>query len=184
MLTAPPHNLEGHPVATLAIPPVQRLTDQGTGRWTGAEPAFPVLIVDDQPVWLDWVTLHLGEIWTPAQGLTIDCAEDGAVALAKLLTNQFALVILDWNLPVLGKGEVLRQLRRRGIHTPVVILSSVTRAEIDDDLEAFDAAYVSKAELCPATLELAIAHACGCVMLDDPPLSGKNRPLTSRASAT
>ena len=90
MLTAPPHNLEGHPVATLAIPPVQRLTDQGTGRWTGAEPAFPVLIVDDQPVWLDWVTLHLGEIWTPAQGLTIDCAEDGAVALAKFCGNSGA----------------------------------------------------------------------------------------------
>jgi len=138
------------------------------------KPTFPVLVVDDQPAWQDLVAIYLGEVWSPAQGLAIEFAEDGAVALAKLLTKQFAMVILDWNLPVLGKGEVLRQLRRRGIHTPVIIISSAPRAEIDDDLEAFTAAYVSKDQLSPATLEVAIAHACGCAQVDNPQLGVGN----------
>jgi len=122
------------------------------------------------------VTLYLGEVWSPAQSLAIEFAEDGAVALAKLLAKQFAVVILDWNLPVLGKGEVLRQLRRRGIHTPVIVISSMPRSEIDDDLEAFNAAYVSKDQLSPATLEVAIAHACGCAMVENPRLGVGNLP--------
>ena len=140
------------------------------------KPTFPVLVVDDQPAWQDLVAIYLGEVWSPAQGLAIEFAEDGAVALAKLLTKQFAMVILDWNLPVLGRGEVLRQLRRRGIHTPVIIISSIPRAEIDDDLEAFNAAYVSKEQLSPATLEVAIAHASGCTKADNPQLGVGNLP--------
>ena len=173
-------NLANSPGTRPAPPPAIRPdagpAEMGLRNRTGVEPTFPVLVVDDQPAWQDLVALYLGEVWSPAQGLAIDFAEDGAVALAKVLTKQFAAIILDWNLPVLGKGEVLRQLRRRGIHTPVIIISSVPRGEIDDDLEAFDAAYVSKDQLSPATLEVAIAHACGCAMADNPQFSGRNLP--------
>jgi len=147
------------------------------------KPTFPVLVVDDHPAWQNLVAIYLGEVWSAAQGLAIEFAEDGAVALAKLQTKQFAMVILDWNLPVLGQGEVLRQLRRRGIHTPVIIISSIPRAEIDDDLEAFNAAFVSKDQLCSATLEVAIAHACGCTKADNPQLGGGNLPPTNPAAA-
>ena len=162
MLTHPPNSAER--------------AEMGTHYRTEVEPTFPVLVVDDHPAWQDLVATYLGEVWSPAQGLAIDFAEDGAVALAKLLTKQFAVVILDWNLPVLGKGEVLRQLRRRGIHTPVIVISSMPRSEIADDLETFNAAYVSKDQLSPATLEVAIAHACGCAMVDNPQLGAGNLP--------
>ena len=50
--------------------------------------------------------------------------KDGSAALAAALASAFDLVILDLGLPHLDGIEVLKQMRSRGIATPVLILSA------------------------------------------------------------
>ena len=50
--------------------------------------------------------------------------KDGRAALAAVVDNPFDLVILDLGLPHLDGIEVLKQVRARGITTPVLILSA------------------------------------------------------------
>lgn len=71
-----------------------------------------------------------------AEGHAIDREADGAEADALLVHGRFDLLILDINLPGLPGTEVLRRLRARGDHTPVLILTA--RSEIDDRISGLD----------------------------------------------
>ena len=84
----------------------------GGGIRAGGEKTFRVLVVDDNLVDQELAVLHMGQTWPYERELELDFAADGAQALAKLRTKSFALVVLDWMLPVLGDGEVLRQPTR------------------------------------------------------------------------
>ena len=127
----------------------------------GKEKAFPVLVVDDDPIHQELVAIYLGQVWPFERVMELDFAADGAEALAKLRAKRFALVVLDWNLPVLGEGAVLRQLRQSGMRIPVVVISGLEREEMGVDLEAQAAAFLSKNQMNPETFELAIASALG-----------------------
>ena len=124
---------------------------------------FPVLVVDDNPMCQELVSMYLGQDGPSAWAFEFDFAADGAEALAKLSAKKFALVVLDWNLPVQGEGAVLRQLRRSGNTTPVVVISGSDRAELAADLDELDAAFLSKDQMNPDTFELAIAYALGLI---------------------
>ena len=54
----------------------------------------------------------------------IDCVHDGEAADEALATQAYALVILDLSLPGIGGLQVLRNFRRRGGATPVIILTA------------------------------------------------------------
>jgi two-component system, OmpR family, response regulator len=54
----------------------------------------------------------------------VDWAADGKTAAATLITSSFDLVLLDLGLPRRDGIEVLRELRRRGDATPVIILTA------------------------------------------------------------
>ena len=120
--------------------------------------SLPVLVVDDNPGDQKLIAIYLGKAWTFERVLELDFAVDGEEALAKLRSKHFAVVVLDWNLPVGGKGEVLRHLRRSGIRTPVVVISGGEREEIDADLDALQASFLNKHQLNGDTFWLAIAH--------------------------
>ena len=60
------------------------------------------LVVDDSKV-IRKVARHIFE----GLGLTVDEAEDGQQALDACMAQHFDLVLLDWNMPVMGGMEFL-----------------------------------------------------------------------------
>ena len=116
-----------------------------------------VLIVDDNTVDQQLAALYLGEAWPFKRDLALEFASNGAEALAKLAGQRFALVVLDWTMPVLGGNEVLRQLRAQGSRVPVIVLSGLERSAISEDLEKLGAAFLSKDGLTADGLHAAIA---------------------------
>ncbi len=120
--------------------------------------SLPVLVVDDSPADQKLTAIHLRAAWPFERTLQLEFAADGVEALDKLHTKHFTFVVLDWSLPVLGQGEVLRQLRQNKIRIPVVVISGVGREEIDADLDALQAAFLSKNEMNAETFWAAISH--------------------------
>lgn len=90
-----------------------------------------VLVVEDNLELASVVQDRLG-----ADGNAVDVEHDGAAADELLRHAVFDLVILDVQLPTLGGFEILRRLRARGDHTPVVLLTA--RSEIDDRVAGLD----------------------------------------------
>ena len=125
---------------------------------TTEEQGLPVLVVDDNPADQNLTAIHLRAAWPFDRTLQLEFAVDGVEALAKLRTKYFTFVVLDWSLPVLGQGEVLRQLRENKIRIPVVVISGVGREEIHADLAALQAAFLSKDEMNPETFWAAISE--------------------------
>lgn len=77
-----------------------------------------LLIEDDESI------RELVEVNIRYLGYDVDYAADGEAGLALALDNDYALVILDLNLPKLGGMEVCQQLRRKKELTPVIMLSA------------------------------------------------------------
>jgi DNA-binding NtrC family response regulator len=78
-----------------------------------------ILIVDDEPFNLDLLEQELAE-----QGYGVERARDGQEALEKLQTSQPDLVFLDYMMPGMNGMEVLKEIRRRGIDVPVVMITA------------------------------------------------------------
>jgi DNA-binding response OmpR family regulator len=57
-------------------------------------------------------------------GFAVDWMRDGETADAALAAAKFDLLLLDLGLPKRDGLELLRQLRRRGDHTPAIILTA------------------------------------------------------------
>ncbi len=70
-------------------------------------------------------------------GYAVDWVADGGGAAAALHAGQFDLVLLDLGLPARDGLEVLRELRRRGDATPVIIVTA--RDDIHDRIAGLDA---------------------------------------------
>jgi two-component system response regulator QseB len=70
-------------------------------------------------------------------GFAVDCMRDGKDAAAALLASTFDVVLLDLGLPERDGIDVLRELRRRGDATPVIILTA--RDEIQHRVAGLDA---------------------------------------------
>ncbi len=125
---------------------------------TGVRKFFRVLVIDDNPVDCEITARHLGRAWPFERELFIDCAANGQEALDKMRFTRYALVALDWKLPVMGGGDVLRQMRAGGIRVPVIVLSGLHRHQIADDLDELGAAFLNKDDMNPLTFHAAIAE--------------------------
>jgi two-component system, OmpR family, response regulator len=60
-----------------------------------------------------------------AAGSTIDSATTGSEGLEQANKNRYAAIILDLGLPDIPGKEICTLLRRRGIQTPILVLSGV-----------------------------------------------------------
>ncbi len=82
----------------------------------------PILIVDDDP---DARSLYQKVAAQALPGRTIQCAEDGAAALAMIEQEPPGLVILDLMMPEIDGFTVLKKMRSqpRTRHVPVIVLS-------------------------------------------------------------
>jgi DNA-binding response OmpR family regulator len=72
-----------------------------------------------------------------AEGFAVDCLRNGDDALAAVQTTPFDAVVLD--IMILGRDglSVLKQMRAKGIHTPVLLLSA--RGEVNERVEGLNA---------------------------------------------
>lgn len=78
-----------------------------------------ILLVEDHIELSRWLAKALRDAH-----LAVECAHNGADADSLLLTQDYALVILDLTLPRMDGLEVLKRMRARGSRTPVLILTA------------------------------------------------------------
>jgi two-component system OmpR family response regulator len=90
-----------------------------------------LLVVEDDPQIADALARGLGR-----SGHHVDRLGNGQDALGALDSQDYDLVILDLGLPGVDGYTVLRSLRRREKHTPVLILSA--RDELKDRVHGLD----------------------------------------------
>src|SRR5919108_39602 len=74
-------------------------------RGGGHHGAVRVLVVEDEEVLADAIARGLRR-----EGMAVDIAGDGAVALEKAATNGYDVVVLDRDLPVVNGDDVCRSL--------------------------------------------------------------------------
>ena len=66
-------------------------------------------------------------------GYAVDTAESGEKGLNLALTNNYDLIITDYNLPRVSGREIIEKIRCEGQNTPILVLS--VRSEINDRVE-------------------------------------------------
>ncbi|MCC7174544.1 MAG: response regulator transcription factor [Bryobacterales bacterium] len=90
-----------------------------------------ILLVEDEKRIADFVARGL-----EGSGYSVDVAESGEQALAKVSEAAYDLIILDLMLPDLDGLVVLEKIRNRKATQPVLILSA--RASLDDRVKGLD----------------------------------------------
>lgn len=91
-----------------------------------------VLIVEDDPAISRFMVRGLTE-----ERHVVDLIEDGLSAVEMATAEEYDVVVLDLMLPELDGFEVCRRLRRRGVDTPVIIVTA--RDAVADRITALDA---------------------------------------------
>jgi two-component system alkaline phosphatase synthesis response regulator PhoP len=78
-----------------------------------------LLLVEDEPGLVLTLTDRLVR-----EGYAVETSADGESGLERAAADAFDLVLLDVMLPRLNGFDVLKELRRRGIETPVIMLTA------------------------------------------------------------
>ena len=91
-----------------------------------------VLLVEDEPKVVDFVKKGLEE-----QGFEVVVAYDGQMGERLAISGNHDLLILDAILPYQNGFELCRNIRKKNIHTPVLMLTALST--IDDKISGFDA---------------------------------------------
>lgn len=91
-----------------------------------------ILVVEDSPELVALLQQVLGE-----QGYSVRSAADGEIGLATALEDEPDLLILDVGLPRRNGFDVIRELRRKGVNAPTLMLTA--RADISDRISGLDA---------------------------------------------
>lgn len=90
------------------------------------------LLVEDDPLIGEAVRVGLGRL-----GITIDWVRDGELGLQCASSEPFDAVVLDLGLPRRDGMQVLRELRQRGKHLPILIVTA--RDALADRIAGLDA---------------------------------------------
>jgi DNA-binding response OmpR family regulator len=77
-----------------------------------------VLVAEDDNALGDEIALGLRD-----RGYVVDLVNDGETALSYTRCYDYAVAVLDWLTPRVTGIDVVRQLRRRGVRTPVMLIS-------------------------------------------------------------
>ncbi len=86
---------------------------------TSEENSRRLLLVEDEPGLVLTLTDRLAR-----EGYAVETSADGESGLERIASGGFDLVLLDVMLPRLNGFDVLRELRRRGVETPVILLTA------------------------------------------------------------
>ncbi|MDH5256910.1 MAG: response regulator transcription factor [Gammaproteobacteria bacterium] len=90
-----------------------------------------ILIVEDDTLLGDGIRVGLSQ-----QGYAADWVEDGDMAQSALLTNEYEAIILDLGLPKVSGLELLKEIRKKGDDTPVIILTA--QDGVEDRINGLD----------------------------------------------
>jgi len=90
-----------------------------------------ILIVEDDTLLGEGIRVGLSQ-----QGYAADWVEDGDLAQSALLTNEYEAIILDLGLPKVSGLELLKEIRKRGDDTPVIILTA--QDGVEDRIKGLD----------------------------------------------
>jgi two-component system copper resistance phosphate regulon response regulator CusR len=90
-----------------------------------------ILLVEDDPVIASSLAKGLRE-----QAYAVDVATDGDAAIYQAAVNPYDAIVLDVMLPKRDGFAVSRELRRRGLSTPVLMLTA--RDAVRDRIEGLD----------------------------------------------
>jgi two-component system response regulator QseB len=90
-----------------------------------------LLIIEDESALAEALRKSLMRL-----GFAVDLAFDGREGLDKAFINQYDIIILDLNLPVLDGMEVCRKLRTEGREAAILILTA--RGRVCDKAEGLD----------------------------------------------
>lgn len=90
-----------------------------------------VLIVEDEPRIIEFIKQGLEE-----EGYIVDSAPDGETGLSYAISSDYDVIILDVMLPKLDGFEVCRELRGRGLATPIIMLTA--RDAVSDRVEGLN----------------------------------------------
>jgi two-component system OmpR family response regulator len=78
-----------------------------------------ILVVDDDQALLRMIRLVL-----LSEGYEVSTAADGLEGLQRLAEGEFALVVLDLQMPEMDGRTMHAEMRKLGIETPVVVVSA------------------------------------------------------------
>ena len=84
-----------------------------------------ILLVEDEPSLVLTLSDRLA-----AEGYEVETAGDGHLALTRATAMPFDLIVLDVMLPGANGFDVCRDLRQRGVHVPILMLTA--RAQVVD----------------------------------------------------
>ena len=90
-----------------------------------------VLVVEDEP---DLARL-LARLLT-GEGYAVDVVHDGQAGLHRALTRRYDVLLLDRGLPGIDGLDLLRRLRRSGVHAPALMLTAYDT--VPDRVEGLD----------------------------------------------
>ena len=132
-----------------------------------AADARHVLVLEDEPQMRSMLTDNL-----EFEGYRVTAVATGEEALQAVTARQFALLLVDVMLPGISGFDVCQQLRARGMHVPIVVLTARTQEQ--DRIRGLDLGaddYVSK----PFSVRELLARVRALVRRDDwhAPASGE-----------
>ena len=89
------------------------------------------LVVEDDPALCRLMALILSsERWTVA------CAHNGAEGLEDVASLKPDVILLDLNMPRMDGRSMLRELRKRGDRTPVIVVTAYATSASRESLDA------------------------------------------------
>ena len=91
-----------------------------------------ILIIEDEKRVSSFICKGLEE-----EGFETDTAFDGLIGKKKAFSQQYDLIILDVNLPIINGFEVCKEIRNHNASIPILMLTALGTTE--DKLEGFDA---------------------------------------------
>jgi DNA-binding NtrC family response regulator len=77
-----------------------------------------VLLIDDETAFVDGLAGVLNK-----RGMQVQSVNDGLKALDLLTTELYDVLVLDLRMPGMDGVELLKAIRERDVHTPVIVLT-------------------------------------------------------------
>ncbi len=91
-----------------------------------------ILLIEDDTELIDSLTYQLGK-----EGFSVDVCPEASEGLGYMTGGGYGLVLLDRMLPGMDGVSLLKDARRQGNDTPVIVLTAM--GQLDDRIEGLDA---------------------------------------------
>lgn len=112
---------------------------------------YNCLIVEDSPMMRQLLSIALNRI----DGLSVVEADDGLDGVKKLAADQFDIIIVDINMPIMDGLKLIKHIRSDAVHLDVPVIIVTTEGGNEDRVRAEQLgvqAYISKPVSAPQVI--------------------------------